>query len=74
MAVIQTERKLVEIPDVPPSTETKSGIPKHELEAIVRTFLPDIIAFFQSEEGQRQYREWKKEQERLKQQSQNISE
>lgn len=73
MAVIQTERKLVEIPDVPPSPETKSGIPKHELEAIVRTFLPDIIAFYQSEEGQREYREWKEEQERLKQESQDIS-
>ena len=73
MAAIQTERKLIEIPDVLPSTETKSGIPKHELEAIVRTFLPDIIAFFQSEEGQKEYREWKEEQEQLKQQSQNIS-
>lgn len=67
MAVIQTERKLIEIPDVPTSTETKSGMPKHELEAIVRTFLPDIIAFFQSEEGRKEFREWKQEQERKKQ-------
>ena len=68
MAVIQTERKLIEIPDVPPSTETKSGIPKHELEAIVRIFLPDIIAFFQSEEGRKEFQEWKEEQEHQKQQ------
>ncbi len=68
MAVIQTERKLVEIPDVPQSPETKSGIPKHELEAIVRTFLPDIIAFFQSEEGRKEFQEWKQEQEHKRQQ------
>ena len=71
MAVIQTERKLVEIPDVPPSPETKSGIPKHELEAIVRTFLPDIIAFYESEEGQRQFREWEQEQNQMKRQGKN---
>ena len=51
MATIQTDKKLIQIDEVPPSPETKSGVPKHELEAIVRTFLPDIIAFFQSEEG-----------------------
>ena len=69
MAVIQTERKLVEIPDVPPSSETTSGVPKHVLEALVRTFLPDIIAFYQTEEGRREFQEWKQERERLKQQS-----
>ena len=69
MAVIQTERKLVEIPDVPPSTETKSGVPKYELEILARAFLPDIIAFYESEEGQRKFQEWKQEEERLKQES-----
>ena len=69
MAVIQTERKLIQIDEVlPPSSETKSGVPKHELEAIVRTFLPDIIAFFQSEEGRKEFQEWKQEQEHKRQQ------
>ena len=69
MATKQTDKKLIQIDEVPPSTETKSGVPKHELEAIVRTFLPDIIAFFQSEEGRREFEEWEQEQERSKQQS-----
>ena len=71
MATIQTDKKLIRIDEVPPAPETKSGVPKHELEAIVRTFLPDIIAFFQSEEGRKEFQEWwgKQERERLKQQS-----
>ena len=52
---------------LPPSPETKSGVPKYELEILARAFLPDIIAFYESEEGQRKYREWKQEQERIKQ-------
>ena len=68
MATIQTDKKLIQIDEVPPSTETKSGVPKHELEAIVRTVLPDIIAFFQSEEGRKEFHEWKQEQEHKRQQ------
>lgn len=37
-----------------------AGIPKHVLEAIVDTMLPDIIAFFETEEGKREFEEWKK--------------
>ena len=51
--------------------ETKSGVPKYELEILARAFLPDVIAFYESEEGQRKYRQWKQEEERLKQESQN---
>lgn len=29
-------------------------------EALARCFLPDIIAFFQSEDGQREFEEWKR--------------
>ena len=54
---------------LPPDPTTKSGVPKHVVEALVRTFLPDIIAFFQSEEGRREFEEWEEEQERLKQQN-----
>lgn len=56
---------------LPPSPETKSGVPKYELEALARAFLPDIIAFYESEEGQRKFQEWKQEVERLKQESNN---
>lgn len=36
-----------------------SGIPQHEIEHIARCILPDIIALYKSEEGQREFREWK---------------
>jgi len=40
------------------------GIPKHVLESIVDTMLPDIIAFYETEEGRREFEEWKAEQRR----------
>lgn len=44
----------------------KSDIPKHELEKLARCFLPDIIAFFETEEGQREYEEWLRQREENK--------
>ena len=40
-----------------------TGIPLHEVEALARVLLPEIQAFFESEEGQREFTEWKKQQE-----------
>lgn len=40
-----------------------SGIPQLEIEYIAQCILPDIIAFYESEEGQRQFQEWKAMQE-----------
>ena len=37
----------------------RSCIPKHEIEAIVRTFYPAVVAFFETEEGNREFEEWK---------------
>ena len=36
-----------------------SGIPQHEIENIARILLPDILAFYESEEGQQEFAEWK---------------
>ena len=36
-----------------------TGIPYHEVEALARVLLPEIQAFFESEEGQREFRDWK---------------
>ena len=36
-----------------------SGIPQHEIESIARVLLPDILAYYESEEGQREFAEWK---------------
>ena len=36
-----------------------SGIPQYIIESIARCILPDIIAYYETEEGQRQFQEWK---------------
>ena len=44
-----------------------TDIPQHQIEAIARCILPDILAFYESEEGQREFAEWKKQRELEKQ-------
>lgn len=43
----------------------KCNIPKQELEILARHFLPQIQSFFESEEGRKEYEEWKEEQANL---------
>ena len=38
-----------------------TAIPQHQIEAIARCILPDILAFYESEEGQREFADWKKQ-------------
>lgn len=40
-----------------------TGIPYHEVEDLARVLLPEIQAFFESEEGQREFAEWKAKQQ-----------
>ena len=40
-----------------------TGIPQYKIEAIARCLLPDIQAFYESKEGQREFAEWKAQQE-----------
>ena len=40
-----------------------TDIPQHKIEAIARCIMPDILAFYESEEGQREFAEWKKQRE-----------
>ncbi len=40
-----------------------TGIPRHEIEALARALLPTMQAFFESEEGQREFAEWQKRQQ-----------
>ncbi len=44
-----------------------TDIPQHQIEAIARCIMPDILAFYESEEGQREFAEWKKRREAEKQ-------
>ncbi len=40
-----------------------TAIPQHKIEAIARCIMPDILAFYESEEGQREFAEWKERRE-----------
>jgi hypothetical protein len=40
-----------------------TDIPQHEIEAIARCLLPDILTFYESEEGQREFAAWKVQQD-----------
>ena len=35
------------------------GIPQHEIESIARILLPDVLAYYESAKGQREFAEWK---------------
>ena len=39
-----------------------TGIPRHELESLARCLLPAIQQLFESEEGKREFEEWKAKQ------------
>ena len=40
----------------------KSDLPEHEIEALAKCFLPDILDYFNSEDGKKEFEEWKKKQ------------
>ena len=44
----------------------KSGYPDEAIKTLARCFYPSIVEFFNSEEGQREYEEWLKEQKLCK--------
>lgn len=50
-----------------------TNIPQHQIEAIARCILPDILAFYESEEGQREFAEWKKQRKAERQEAANES-
>ena len=43
----------------------KSGYPDEAIKTLARCVYPSMVEFFNSEEGQREYEEWLKEQEAL---------
>lgn len=53
-------------------TDYGTGIPQHEMEALVRVLLPEIEKFYASEEGQRQFAQWQAEQDRRKKTSNGL--
>ena len=49
-----------------------TGIPRHEIEALARCLLPDIQKSFESEEGKKEFAEWKRQQTEEKKARQSI--
>ena len=47
-------------------SDSKFQIPQHEIEALARCLLPDIIEYFSSPEGQKEFEEWKLQQKNNK--------
>ncbi|MBQ7861085.1 MAG: hypothetical protein IJ349_02640 [Clostridia bacterium] len=41
-------------------------ISENTAESLVRCFLPDIVSFFESESGRKEFEEWDKDWEKLK--------
>ena len=48
------------------ANDYSTGIPYHEVEALARVLLSEIQTFFESEEGQREFAEWKEKQNKIK--------
>ena len=46
-----------------------TNIPQYQIEAIARCIMPDILAFYESEEGQREFAKWKEQREGSKQEA-----
>ena len=40
----------------------RTNIADYKIEAIARCLLPDILAYYNSEEGQREFAQWQREQ------------
>ena len=55
------KRWLIEIRYVLSERRAECNVQKHVLQAIVDDMMPDIRAFFESEEGTREFEEWKVE-------------
>lgn len=50
-----------------------TGIPKHVIEDLTRTFLPRIQAFYATEEGRQEYAEWEAKQAKESKKIDNIA-
>ena len=42
---------------------TKTTIPAKEIESLAKSFLPEIVAFFETEDGKKEFEEWKRQRE-----------
>lgn len=52
-------------------SKNKTIIPQHEIDSLARALLPAIQKFFESDEGKKEFEQWKAE--RAKQQSPQLN-
>ena len=45
--------------------------PQHAIDAVARCLWPDIVAFFESEEGQKEFEAWKRQQDKENMEQEN---
>ncbi|MCL2037347.1 MAG: hypothetical protein FWG83_08205 [Oscillospiraceae bacterium] len=45
------------------SANIETAIPAEAIETLARCLLPEIVKYFESDEGKREYEEWKSKQE-----------
>lgn len=45
---------------MPRKRKNNTGIPDFEIDSLARAFIPAIIDFYRTEEGQREFAEWQK--------------
>lgn len=43
---------------------TNNSIPTQEIESLAKFFLPEIVVFFETEEGKKEFEEWKRQREK----------
>lgn len=46
---------------MPRKRKNNTGIPQHEIDSLARALLPAIQQLFESEEGKREFEQWKAE-------------
>lgn len=51
-----------------------TGIPDYEIDSLARALLPAIQKLFESEEGQREFKEWQAERQKQQLNNKNLKE
>lgn len=52
-------------------SSTNTPYPQHAIDAVARCLWPDIVAFFESEEGQKEFEAWKRQQDKENMEQEN---
>ena len=65
LCAMRKAARMVSAKSSTPVSYTHLDVYKRQIKTLARCFYPSMVEFFNSEEGQREYEEWLKEQEAL---------